>query len=200
MWILHNSCWCSRDWMQQTLIMHVCSVMCIKMKGMHYKNNWKDWRVSFKNRWDVSKNHKQRTTASIHQHLVDGSMGCKNSPLLNFAISDIIIDELHLMLRVTDILLRNLIWAMIYMDMRNKGESNLNKIVNEIRSCGLTFKVNNNYTYNVINVPKLKLKVWKAKEGRSMESYDWTSLWGNDKKKVLKRLPPKIPPLLPSII
>ena len=101
------------------------------------------------------------------------------------------------MLRVTDILLRNLIWAMIYMDMRNKGESNLNKIVNEIRSCGLTFKVNNNYTYNVINVPKLKLKVWKAKEGRSMESYDWTSLRGSDKKKVLKRLPPKIPPLLP---
>ncbi len=72
-------------------------------------------------------------------------MGCKNSPLLNFAISDIIIDELHLMLHVTDILLRNLIWAMIYMDMRNKGESNLNKIVNEIRSCGVTFKVNNNY-------------------------------------------------------
>ncbi len=70
-------------------------------------------------------------------------MGCKSLPLLNFEVSDIIIDELHLMLRVTDILMRNLIWAMIYIDMKDKGESNLNRLVNEIRSCGVTFKVNN---------------------------------------------------------
>ncbi len=38
--------------------------------------------------------------------------------------------------------------------------------------------------------PNSNLKVWKAKEGQSMDSYDWTSLRGNDRKKVLKRLPP----------
>ena len=34
--------------------------------------------------------------------------------------------------------------------------------------------------------------------GRSKDSYEWTSLRGSDKKKMLDRLPPKIPFLLPE--
>ena len=110
--------------------------------------------LRFKNRWDVSKDNGPRTTAAISQCVANtnSSMGCKNPPLLHFEVSDIIIDELHLMLRVTDVLLRNLIWAMIHNDLKKRDGSstNLNRLVHEITSCGITFKVN--HVHNIINI------------------------------------------------
>ncbi len=44
-------------------------------------------------------------------------MGCIWPPLLNIDVDEMIVDELHMMLRVSDVLLRNLIWAMMYRDM-----------------------------------------------------------------------------------
>lgn len=70
-----------------------------------------------------------------------------NPPLLNFDIDDIVIDELHLMLRLTDILIRNLISAMIHYDERRfhvssgDDENHLQKIQTIIKSCGITFRV-----------------------------------------------------------
>lgn len=68
-------------------------------------------------------------------------------PLLEIEVSHVVIDELHLMLRVTDVLIRNLLWEVIYQDdvnsLRDKNKKNeyLNEAVNCIRSCGLTFQV-----------------------------------------------------------
>lgn len=69
--------------------------------------------------------------------------------LCEFEIHDIIIDELHLMLRITDILIRNLIWGMVYFDAKERRNgarsAYLQSFEDAVRSCGLTFKVNKIY-------------------------------------------------------
>lgn len=69
-------------------------------------------------RWDVSTYNELRSAASNRNCLNDPKkhLGCIHPPLLNFEINRIVIDELHLMLRITDILIRNLGWAMVYYD------------------------------------------------------------------------------------
>jgi hypothetical protein len=50
------------------------------------------------------------------------------------------------MLRVTDILLRNLVWAVVELDLRDSlisthKDINLNNLIEKIRCCGISFKV-----------------------------------------------------------
>ncbi len=72
-------------------------------------------------------------------------MGCIWPPLLNIDVDEMIVDELHMMLRVSDVLQRNLIWAMMYRDMEEEHAQRpskyLEELVNKIRSCGISFKV-----------------------------------------------------------
>ena len=58
----------------------------------------------------------------------------------------IIPDELHLMLRITDVLLRNLTFAAASKDSSviQSNETILNLLIGKIRDCGVTFHVNNN--------------------------------------------------------
>ena len=107
------------------------------------------------------------------------------------------------MLRITDILLRNLIWAMIHMDLQNRHKgtpsSHLDMLVESIRSCGVTFKVNKRYYHQYLS--SVLRKVWNAKDGkggRSKDAYEWTSLRGHDRRVLLKKLPSKIPSLVPG--
>ena len=99
----------------------------------------------YRNRWDVSKNNEARTYNSMLQNFnhPKNKKGCINKPLLQFETTNIVIDELHLMLRITDVLLRNLIWAMIQKDLRerNNTKNHMEQLVLAIRSCGITFKV-----------------------------------------------------------
>lgn len=77
--------------------------------------------------------------------------GCIEPPLLNIDIHRIVLDELHLMLRVSDVLIRNMVWAMAAMDHkrelhdRQRTPMNMDKLISAIRQCGLSFQV---CTYN----------------------------------------------------
>ena len=105
-------------------------------------------------------------------------------PLLDVPLSNIVLDELHLLLRVTDILLTNLIEdAMELYDKvdfsKRKGEPkgvNLRKLSQLINSCGVTFSV------------------WEKRneDGKVTGKMDWTSLMGDEKKKLLRTLPDKL--------
>ncbi len=98
----------------------------------------------------ISNDHEERTQESMHlcYNNPADKKGCVNPPLLNISIDKIIVDELHLMLRITDVLLRNLIWGMIAQDIIECHHSRpaifLNKVVESIRLCGVTFKVKYN--------------------------------------------------------
>ena len=72
--------------------------------------------------------------------------GCQYPPLINIDPAKTIIDELHLMLRVTDVLTRNLVWAMIDLDLRSRHvgtepTDNLEGLLDAIHRCGITFRV-----------------------------------------------------------
>ena len=128
----------------------------------------------------------QPTLYTALQHL-----GCIHPPLLNIELDSIVVDELHLMLRVGDVLLRNLI---LYADSRDhasrehQGEepnNNLRQLEQAILSCGVSFQI------------------WQKREptGKPISgSYDWTALTGKQKLQVLKMLPEKMSTLMPDSI
>ena len=111
--------------------------------------------------------------------------GQTRKPFINVPLDHILLDELHLMLRVTDVLTDNLIREVMERDRRNgsskalKGEF-LNKLVKAIQDCGISFSV------------------WERSDGdgRGNGKYDWTSLMGADKKKMLSNLPDKLQEIL----
>ena len=137
----------------------------------------KDRRGDISLPWDFYHSDGQfRTVAEIKSCAKSSKpvYGVKNYPLLDIEPDHYIPDELHLMMRVMDVLLRNCIMDSKPKDDYGKitGQStdNVNLLVKAVQSCGVCFKT------------------WLSKAGE----LEWTSLSGNDLKKVLKNLPDKL--------
>ena len=100
--------------------------------------------------------------------------GVKHAPLLNIEVDHFVPDELHLLMRIMDILLRNLMDDALSKDqfakIRGGPTDNVSLLVKAIQGCGVTFRT------------------WSTKSG----DLEWTSLSGNDFKKVLINLPDKL--------
>lgn len=74
------------------------------------------------------------------------NLGCKEPPLLQLEPSKYVLDELHLLLQVTDVLLRNLIHFADHLDQKNqlmtgRTESHIPRLEDMVRSCGVSFKI-----------------------------------------------------------
>ena len=120
-------------------------------------------------------------------------LGSQQTPLLSIDPDHIVLDELHLLLRILDILIRNLIYEMVHLDTHNSQRgsrsqsasvTHLQQLVSTIRECGISFNV------------------WEKQDGDRKPSgkYEWTSLTGREKKHLLATLPDKLPTLLPADI
>ena len=101
-----------------------------------------------------------------------------NEPLLYIPLDNVVPDELHLLLRITDVLTKNLINAAMTYDSKNSHTIKdvmkrpmIKSLLKAIRSCGVSFNI-------YIN----------KKEG----GFEFSSLVGNDKKKLLNKLPSKL--------
>ena len=111
---------------------------------------------------------------------------CCHKPLLVIPLDHIILDELHLMLRITDILIENLIedamqWYDKESSKKNKKRSvekseHVKKLLQAINNCGVTFSI------------------WEKRnaDGKGSGTWDWTSLMGDDRKKLLRELPKRL--------
>lgn len=100
--------------------------------------------------------------------------GCQHQPLFKIPLDNIIIDELHLMLRVVDRLETGLILLPNQADNKDTAPSarkliHLDALLTTVRSLGIT------------------LNVWKLKE--SGKKVEWTSLLGGEKRLLLRNLP-----------
>ena len=109
------------------------------------------------------------------------TFGQTRKPFIHVPLDHVVLDELHLMLRVTDVLTENLIREVIERDKRQgvtKALSGkyLNKLVKAIKDCGVSFSI------------------WEKADGdgKGIGRYDWTSLMGSDKKKLISMLPDKL--------
>ena len=97
-------------------------------------------------------------------------------PLLHIPLKNVVLDELHLMLRITDVLTRNLIRVAMKCDAAIRSRVSdvlkrpmITKLLKAINSCGVSFTI------------------YMKKDG-----FEFTSLVGNDKKKLLNKLPSKM--------
>lgn len=108
----------------------------------------------------------------------------------------VVIDELHLLLRVSDVLIRNLIWAAVAADneLRTKSSEHLTRLQERVKGCGITFRVQ--IIAMLINYYYLYAQVWESKTRKS--EYEYTSLRGAERKKLLQRLPPHICDIVPG--
>ncbi|CAB3986755.1 NACHT, LRR and PYD domains-containing 12 [Paramuricea clavata] len=105
-------------------------------------------------RWDTSKNlnyyydgPKCRTLEDILKHFQckSGNLGCINKPLLDIDLDHVVPDELHLLLRVTFRLLKNVVEEVMENDLVNdynmpKGQPSgvgLTSLVEAINECGV---------------------------------------------------------------
>lgn len=124
------------------------------------------------------------TLADVKKHATLTEFCCINQPLLNIPLHRIVLNELHLLLRITDVLVCNLIEDAMEWDdqedfLKKRGEPkgcHLRHLTQVINSCGITFSV------------------WEKKDGdgKRMGKMDWMSLMGDERKKLLKNLPAKL--------
>ncbi|XP_028417002.1 uncharacterized protein LOC114541217 [Dendronephthya gigantea] len=143
------------------------------------------------NRFDMSKSQEyyshppmSRTLEEIKKCALKQNLSCVHPPLVDIPLQNIVLDELHVMLRVTDILTRNLVTAAISWDKKENYDrrpcerTNLHveALLSAINSCGVCFKI------------------WEKKDadGKGSGTYDFTSLMGSDKKLLLSNLPEKL--------
>ena len=106
-------------------------------------------------------------------------LGVLHPSIITIDINHVVADELHLFLRIGDVLIRNLIFEMVASGRKEKQQY-LSNLEGCIRECGVGFNV------------------WEVRDasGKPSGKYDWTSLRGDDMKKVIKRLPSKFSSLL----
>jgi len=144
-------------------------------------------------RWDTSVNDstylitRQRTLKSLFTDYKNKEYCCKHIPLLHIETDHIIPDELHLLLRITDVLLNNLIATAIAADKRTMGSRwklrkgpMTNAVIVNIRRCGIPFDI------------------WNNEDESKKSKYSFTSLVGYRKKNLLKFFPKRIPQCQPS--
>ena len=105
-------------------------------------------------------------------------LGVQHTPILTLEPDSVVIDELHLLLRVGDVLIRNLVWEIVdanrrHTRMTTPTTSPFTSLIVAFQQCGVCFKV------------------WERRDvdGKPSGKYDWTSLMGEDMKKVLRLLP-----------
>ena len=109
---------------------------------------------------------------------------CEHEPLLNIDLDHVVLDELHLLLRIMDVLINNLVIEAVEWDRKenfnkrkaDQKDSHIKTLQSTIRSCGISFEI------------------WEKTngDGKGSGQYDFTSLLGSDQKKLLNDLPQKL--------
>ena len=128
----------------------------------------------------------KRTLVSLYEDTENDRNGCKNYPLIDIEPDNIIPDELHLLLRITDVLTDNLIIAARLHDKQQNRRCKLlegpmvTALLENIRSCGVSFKI------------------WEKR--MPTKEFEFTSLMGNCKKKLLRKLPAKFSSCQPACL
>lgn len=149
-------------------------------------------RFTQDNQWDTSKPmHFYNEEPMMHTLAEIKSLchsnenyGCIHKPLLAIPLTNVIPDKLHLLLRITDKLLQNVIVKVLERDAVEDFE----------KPKGQTKRVHLNKLVKVINELGISLSVWNKRNAGGSENQikEFTSLLGTQRKKLLKELPAKL--------
>ena len=139
-------------------------------------------------RWGISKPLEHYNLGEMKRSLdhIKTSLPCKeysviNKPLSNIELDHVILDELQLIMRVTDHLTENIITE----EMERDGESDMSKKGGDRKEIYLVALVSR---INKIDIP---FSFWEKKnaDGKGSGSYECTSLTGFRKKKLMELIP-----------
>jgi hypothetical protein len=157
-------------------------------------------------------NGKARTlaalTANCHFSQPKRHLGSKNPPILPLEPTSLVLDELHLLLRIGDVLLRNLILHAdsldqeTYMASGRRTDNHIRSLELHIKQCGVSFSIA--LVHNNILLLPTPMCVYIYLSGREREQQ--ASLWtvhldSTDKERQTKssqeppHLSPRTPPL-----
>ena len=154
---------------------------------------------------------KARTLASLHKccHFSkpEKHLESINAPLLELEPSQYVLDELHILLRVADVLMRNLILLADHLDHKQKHRvgtcgQHVKMLQDMVNACGVSFVISpvSCLLKHMLNT-KLHNGLHQATDenGKAVKGmYDWTSLTRSQNLKVFERLPDKLVELLPD--
>ena len=160
-----------------------------------YSNTCMDVNNNY--RWDMSVDEEvytdtkarsladMKTLASKGYRSYAKHLGCVRQPLFDIPLDHIVLDELHLLLRVGDVLLRNLILQVDSMGHKRKehegqGSNSIRELEEAVLACGVSFQI-------------------RQPTGKPIPgSYDFTALSGKFKLQVMRKLPSKFDTILPD--
>uniref|UniRef100_A0A7M5V8K2 Uncharacterized protein n=2 Tax=Clytia hemisphaerica TaxID=252671 RepID=A0A7M5V8K2_9CNID len=130
---------------------------------------------------DITREKRQDPTFSGKKRTMNANWskqrGCKEEPILkDVPIEHYCVDELHLLLRVTDRLEDGMFHSIFDLDEKNGNEEMRSKLIAAMKKIGIS------------------LKFWTNKKNK----WEWTSLMGNDKKRMLAKLPDHFEEFLPD--
>ncbi|CAB3986080.1 Hypothetical predicted protein [Paramuricea clavata] len=117
----------------------------------------------------------RRTLDNIRECCLNQTFSCEHPPLLNIPLENIVLDELHLMLRITEALDRDLA-ANLEKAPHNRQPIHLQNLIKAICSCGVSFSV---------------WEKWDS-DGQASGVHEFTSLIGTDRKILLENLSAKL--------
>ncbi|XP_065175871.1 uncharacterized protein LOC135805713 isoform X2 [Sycon ciliatum] len=137
--------------------------------------------ISFYNTGPMARTHTDMTTL-YKEKTTDKRLGSHQAPLLTIDLTNVVLDELHLLLRVVDRLLGCIICTAQAEDQK-QGEKK--QLGTKVKCIMATIK---EHVYT-------PFKIWlkKNENGQDTSSLDWTSIDGCIKKKLLDRLPEHFP-------
>lgn len=168
-------------------------MMGLKGATSHYACVW--CKIHKNNRWDTSFNLDHYQSPDLKRSIKEmfelarkkkqeNKFCCDHEPLLHIELDHVVLDELHLLLRILDVLVENLVKDALKWDQNENWDKrksqhkneHLNNLQATIRSCGVSFDI------------------WEKTnaDGKGSGQYDFTSLLGSDKKKLLNELPTKL--------
>ena len=164
-------------------------IMSLKGATSDYACVW--YKIHKIQRWDMTKDldfynsgELKRTSQEIRYFHGSKKFCCIHPPLFNIELDHVVLDELYLMMRITDRLTENIITEVMERDskadfLKERGEDK-----------GIYFK----RLISVINDLGITFLVWEKNnaDGKGSCLYDWTSLMGSDKKKLLHLLPSQL--------
>ncbi|XP_074662584.1 uncharacterized protein LOC141915078 [Tubulanus polymorphus] len=167
--------------------------MFLGLKGSTAKYSCPWCKVSQDDRYDTSKAwdfYHNDYIARTHENLCDDALRSQfcveRLPLFSVDMKNLVVDELHLLLRVGDVLLRNLIFDIKDVDdeasfARDLSASvigqNLHGLVRLIQECGVVFHI------------------WEVRDPVTLKGtgkLEWSSLQGSEFKKLFNQLPDKL--------
>lgn len=156
---------------------------------------------------------KASTLASLHTNCTfsrpSKNFGCKEPPLVELELTKYVLDELHLLLRVADILLRNLIHFADHLDQKNqlrmgRTGSHIPRLEDMVKSCGVSFKISQvSYIHVQLLMYTKSCNVYDVQvcneNGRAVTGmHEWTSLAQSQNLLILQNLPDKLGDLFPE--